>query len=180
MWSQGRQLTHAQMAMRAVLTAPFSDWHCWSPRQVWDFSPGCLGMSVLQSPPGEPTRESAEAWKVYWDHSNTGQVRQGFMVVISEKEFLQDVGGISEAQIYNVESACKSMEPYIPVLEKYLLFIWLCRTVCGILDPRPGIKPVPPALEVPGLNHCTKQKQTHRLREQICSCQWGRMGRGES
>lgn len=42
------------------------------------------------------------------------------MVVMSENEFLQDVGGISEAQIYNVESACKSMEPYIPVLEKYL------------------------------------------------------------
>ena len=44
-------------------------------------------------------------------------------MVVSEKEFLQDVCGISEAQIYNVESACKSMEPYIPVLEKYYLAV---------------------------------------------------------
>ena len=27
------------------------------------------------------------------------------------------------------------------------LFFWLCRTACGFLVPRPGIKPMPPALE---------------------------------
>ena len=27
-------------------------------------------------------------------------------------------------------------------------FFWPCCTVCGILVPQPGIKPVPPAVEV--------------------------------
>lgn len=45
------------------------------------------------------------------------------MVVMSEKGFLQDVCGISEAQIYNVESAYKSVESYIPVLEKYFVYL---------------------------------------------------------
>ena len=30
---------------------------------------------------------------------------------------------------------------------------WLHCTVCGILAPRPGIEPMPPALEAQGLNH---------------------------
>ena len=32
---------------------------------------------------------------------------------------------------------------------------------CGILVPQPGIKPVPPALEVWSLNHCTARKVPH-------------------
>ena len=30
--------------------------------------------------------------------------------------------------------------------------------VCGILVPQPGIEPVPPALEMPSLNHWTSRK----------------------
>ena len=36
-----------------------------------------------------------------------------------------------------------------------LFFFWLCCASCGILIPQPGIKPMPPALEVQSLNHGT-------------------------
>ena len=39
----------------------------------------------------------------------------------------------------------------------YFLF-WLCRVACGILAPRPGIKPEPPAWEVWSLNHWTARE----------------------
>ena len=39
-----------------------------------------------------------------------------------------------------------------------LLLFWLCRTACGILVPRPGIEPVPPAVEVQSLNHWTARE----------------------
>ena len=34
-------------------------------------------------------------------------------------------------------------------------FFWLCRTACGILVPRPGMKPGPSAVEVQSPNHRT-------------------------
>ena len=34
-----------------------------------------------------------------------------------------------------------------------VFFFWLRRVACGILVPRPGIEPVPPAVEVWSLNH---------------------------
>ena len=39
---------------------------------------------------------------------------------------------------------------------------WLCCTVCGILVPRPGIKPMPPALEVQSLYHRTTREVPRR------------------
>ena len=37
-------------------------------------------------------------------------------------------------------------------------FFWPCHTACGILVPRPGIEPVPPAVEARGLNHWTTRE----------------------
>ena len=37
----------------------------------------------------------------------------------------------------------------------FIFIFWLCRLTCGILVPQPGIGPMPPALEVWGLNHWT-------------------------
>ena len=34
-------------------------------------------------------------------------------------------------------------------------FFWPCHRACGVFVPRPGIKPVPPTLEVQSLNHWT-------------------------
>ena len=34
-----------------------------------------------------------------------------------------------------------------------LFFFWPCRTACGILVPWPGIRPMPPAMELLSLNH---------------------------
>ena len=39
-----------------------------------------------------------------------------------------------------------------------LLSIWLHYVACGILVPRPGIKPTPPALEAWSLNHWTTRE----------------------
>ena len=38
------------------------------------------------------------------------------------------------------------------------LFVWLHHAACGILVPRPGIEPAPPAVEVLILNHCTARE----------------------
>ena len=37
--------------------------------------------------------------------------------------------------------------------ELHFFLFWLCLTVCGILVPRMGIEPGPPALEAWSLNH---------------------------
>ena len=38
------------------------------------------------------------------------------------------------------------------------LFFWLCHTARWILVPRPGIKPIPPAVEAQGPNHWTARE----------------------
>ena len=38
------------------------------------------------------------------------------------------------------------------------LIFWLCFVACGILVPRPGTKPTPPAIETWSLNHGTPGK----------------------
>ena len=40
----------------------------------------------------------------------------------------------------------------------FFLIFWLCRAVCGILGPRPGIEPVPPVLAAWSLNHWTTRE----------------------
>ena len=40
----------------------------------------------------------------------------------------------------------------------YLLFFWPCHTARRILVPQPGIKPVPPAMEVWSPNHWTARE----------------------
>ena len=40
----------------------------------------------------------------------------------------------------------------------FIYFYWPCRTACGILVPRPGIEPVPPAVETQSLNHWTTRE----------------------
>ena len=40
----------------------------------------------------------------------------------------------------------------------YLLFFWPHRAACGILVPRPGIKPVPSAVEAQSPNHWTTRE----------------------
>ena len=49
---------------------------------------------------------------------------------------------------------------YFPLsLHDLQLFVfWLCCTACGILLPRPGIEPVPPAVEVQSPNHWTARE----------------------
>ena len=37
-------------------------------------------------------------------------------------------------------------------------FFWPCPAACGILVPRAGIKPMPPAMEARSLNHWTASK----------------------
>ena len=42
---------------------------------------------------------------------------------------------------------------------RLILFVfWSCRAACGILVPRPGIEPAPPALEAQSLNHWTTKE----------------------
>ena len=40
----------------------------------------------------------------------------------------------------------------------FFSFFWLRRAACRILDLRPGIKPVPPAVEAQRLNHWTTRE----------------------
>ena len=40
----------------------------------------------------------------------------------------------------------------------YLFTFWPRYTACGILVPRPGSEPVPPALEARSLNHWTARE----------------------
>ena len=40
----------------------------------------------------------------------------------------------------------------------FLVFFWPCHVACGILFPRPGIEPVPPAVEAQSLNHWTTRE----------------------
>ena len=52
--------------------------------------------------------------------------------------------------------------PFSP--SSYFLFFfctfrfWPCRDACGILVPRPGMEPAPPAVEARGLNHWTTRE----------------------
>ena len=39
------------------------------------------------------------------------------------------------------------------ILTFFFFFFWPCRVARGILVPRPGIEPVPPALEARSFNH---------------------------
>jgi len=48
-------------------------------------------------------------------------------------------------------------EPLVSSLEDVLGFFWLHRTAFGIF-PRPGIEPVPPALEAQNINHWTARE----------------------
>ena len=43
------------------------------------------------------------------------------------------------------------------------LFFWPRQAACGILVPRPGIKPVPPALGARSLNHWTAREVPNRV-----------------
>ena len=40
----------------------------------------------------------------------------------------------------------------------FFFFFWLHHTACRIFVPQPGIEPVPPAVEVRGLNHWTARE----------------------
>ena len=53
------------------------------------------------------------------------------------------------------------MTQFCSFLNKFIYF-WPCHVSCGILVPRPGIKPVPPALGVLSLNHWTTRE--------VCRC----------
>ena len=53
----------------------------------------------------------------------------------------------------------KIAEPVIITIILFIyLFFWLCRAAREILVPRPGIKPMPPALGVQSLTHCTSRE----------------------
>ena len=40
----------------------------------------------------------------------------------------------------------------------FVFIFWPCRAACGILFPRPGIKPLTPAVEAQSLNHWTARE----------------------
>ena len=42
--------------------------------------------------------------------------------------------------------------------ELYTLVVWLCRAACGILVPRAGMEPAPPAVKAWSLNHRTTKE----------------------
>ena len=44
---------------------------------------------------------------------------------------------------------------YLRKKKNFFFNFWLHHVACGILVPRPGIKPAPPALETQSLNHWT-------------------------
>ena len=48
--------------------------------------------------------------------------------------------------------------PFSRVNILFFFFFWPHGAACGILVPRPGIKPVPPALEAQSLNHWTARE----------------------
>ena len=53
-------------------------------------------------------------------------------------------------------AACGQVTP--PLMVSNFFFLRLRRTACGIFIPRPGIEPVPPAVEPWRLNHWTARK----------------------
>ena len=55
---------------------------------------------------------------------------------------------------------CKEIdqENLLFLLFYFILFFWPCHVVCGILVPRPGIEPGPPALEAWSFNHWTARE----------------------
>ena len=40
----------------------------------------------------------------------------------------------------------------------FVFFFWPCHVACGVLVPRPGSKPMPPAVDVQSYNHCTARE----------------------
>ena len=44
------------------------------------------------------------------------------------------------------------------IITDFSFFFWLCRVARGILVPRPGIEPTPPAMQVQSLNHWTSRE----------------------
>ena len=45
---------------------------------------------------------------------------------------------------------------FCPLL--FVCLFWPCHVACGILVPRPGMEPIPPAVEVRSLNHWTARE----------------------
>ena len=71
----------------------------------------------------------------------------------------------------NVFAALENLERYTPNWDKtstweveyqiifiFIFFFWPCLASCGILVPRPGIEPAPPALETRSPNHRTTRE----------------------
>ena len=60
----------------------------------------------------------------------------------------------------NIDNFFEDLKKLYIVLIAILIFL-PCHEACGILVPRPGIEPVPPALEVQSLNHGPPGKAWH-------------------
>ena len=57
---------------------------------------------------------------------------------------------------------CSHPDLAVPLIEHrpvdlafFFFFFWLHSTACGILNPEPGFKPIPPTVEEWSLNHQT-------------------------
>ena len=62
------------------------------------------------------------------------------------------------SSLYTRVTNCPSFPRTGSVFLFVFLIVWPCRMACGILVPRPGIEPMPPALEAWSLNHWTTRE----------------------
>ena len=95
----------------------------------------CVSISALQTGSSAPDKENPD------EEENQLPVPAGW--------FLEFVSLSTEGGILH------KMPPSLVVT---VYIFWPCHTACGIPVPRPGIKPVPPAVEAQSLNHWTTKE----------------------
>ena len=75
----------------------------------------------------------------------------------TEKHLLENVSNVLYGN-KEQRRAGKDVPSAMSCLFFFFFNVWPYHTECGILVPRPGIKPAPPALEALNLNHRTPRE----------------------